>query len=234
MRFASGGSGHGYDHKAMGITARGTWESVKRHFRELGTDVQSEAFTVVGIGDMSGDVFGNGMLCSEHIRLLAAFNHAHVFLDPDPDPAAGYSERRRLFSLGRSSWSDYDPALISEGGGVHARSLKSIPITPQVKAALGIEADRLSPTELIHELLRAPVDLLFNGGIGTYVKAAEETHAEVGDRTNDGRPRRRPGSCAAAWWGGGNLGFTQPVADRIRRAARRARADRWPHQHRRQ
>ena len=206
--FASGGS-HGYDHKAMGITARGAWESVKRHFRELGTDVQSEAFTVVGIGDMSGDVFGNGMLCSEHIRLLAAFNHAHVFLDPDPDPAASFAERRRLFSRGRSSWSDYDPAVISEGGGVHARSLKSIPITPQVKEALGIEADRLSPTELIHELLCAPVDLLFNGGIGTYVKAAEETHADVGDRANDGL--RVDGSqlrCRVVGEGG-NLGFTQ-------------------------
>ncbi len=206
--FASGGS-HGYDHKAMGITARGAWESVKRHFREIGTDVQSEAFTVVGIGDMSGDVFGNGMLCSEHIRLLAAFNHAHIFLDPHPDPAATFAERRRLFSLGRSSWSDYDPAVISEGGGVHARSLKSIPITPQVKEALGIEADRLSPTELIHELLRAPVDLLFNGGIGTYVKAAEETHADVGDRGNDGL--RVDGSqlrCRVVGEGG-NLGFTQ-------------------------
>jgi glutamate dehydrogenase len=206
--FASGGS-HGYDHKAMGITARGAWESVKRHFRELGTDVQSEAFTVVGIGDMSGDVFGNGMLCSEHIRLLAAFNHAHVFLDPDPDPAASFAERRRLFSMGRSSWSDYDPAAISEGGGVHARSLKSIPVTPQVKEALGIEADRLSPTELIQELLRAPVDLLFNGGIGTYVKAAEETNADVGDRANDGL--RVDGSqlrCRVVGEGG-NLGFTQ-------------------------
>ena len=206
--FASGGS-HGYDHKAMGITARGAWESVKRHFRELGTDVQSEAFTVVGIGDMSGDVFGNGMLCSEHIRLLAAFNHAHVFLDPDPDPAASFAERRRLFSMGRSSWSDYDPAVISEGGGVHARSLKSIPITPQVREALGIEADRLSPTELIHELLCAPVDLLFNGGIGTYVKAAEETNADVGDRANDGL--RVDGSelrCRVVGEGG-NLGFTQ-------------------------
>jgi glutamate dehydrogenase len=206
--FASGGS-HGYDHKAMGITARGAWESVKRHFRELGTDVQSQAFTVVGIGDMSGDVFGNGMLCSEHTRLLAAFNHAHVFLDPNPDPAASYAERRRLFELGRSSWSDYDPAAISPGGGVHARSLKSIPITPEVKAALGIEADRLSPNELIGQLLRARVDLLFNGGIGTYVKAAEETNSDVGDRAND--PVRIDGAqlrCRVVGEGG-NLGFTQ-------------------------
>jgi glutamate dehydrogenase len=206
--FASGGS-HGYDHKAMGITARGAWESVKRHFRQLGTDVQREEFTVVGIGDMSGDVFGNGMLCSEHIRLLAAFNHAHVFLDPNPDPAAGYAERERLFSLGRSSWSDYDTSIISRGGGIHARSLKSIPITPEVKEALGIEADRLSPTELIHELLHAPVDLLFNGGIGTYVKAADETHSEVGDRANDAL-RIDGGQLRCRVVGeGGNLGFTQ-------------------------
>ena len=206
--FASGGS-HGYDHKAMGITARGAWESVKRHFRQLGTDVQTEEFTVVGIGDMSGDVFGNGLLCSEHIRLLAAFNHAHVFLDPNPDAAATYAERQRLFSLGRSSWSDYDTSIISAGGGIHARSLKSIPITPEVKEALGIEADRLSPTELIHELLRAPVDLLFNGGIGTYVKAADETNAEVGDRANDGL-RIDGGQLRCRVVGeGGNLGFTQ-------------------------
>jgi glutamate dehydrogenase len=206
--FASGGS-HGYDHKAMGITARGAWESVKRHFREVGTDVQSDEFAVVGIGDMSGDVFGNGMLCSEHTRLLAAFNHAHVFLDPNPDPAASYAERRRVFELGRSSWSDYDTNVISPGGGVHARSLKSIPITPEVKAALGIEADHLSPNELIHELLRAPVDLLFNGGIGTYVKAADESHSEVGDRAND--PVRINGAelrCRVVGEGG-NLGFTQ-------------------------
>ena len=206
--FASGGS-HGYDHKAMGITARGAWESVKRHFRELGCDVQNEDFTVVAIGDMSGDVFGNGMLCSEHIRLLAAFNHAHVFLDPNPDPAASFAERRRLFALGRSSWSDYDPAVISPGGGVHARSLKSIPITPEVKEAFGIEADRLSPTELIHQLLGAPVDLLFNGGIGTYVKAADETQAEVGDRANDA-VRIDGGQLRCRVVGeGGNLGFTQ-------------------------
>ncbi len=206
--FASGGS-HGYDHKAMGITARGAWESVKRHFRELGTDVQSQEFTVVAIGDMSGDVFGNGMLCSEHIRLVAAFNHAHVFLDPNPDPAASFAERRRLFALGPSSWTDYDRAAISAGGGIHARSLKSIPITPEVREALGIEAERLSPTELIHEILRAPVDLLFNGGIGTYVKAAEETHGEVGDRANDA-VRVDGGQLRCRVVGeGGNLGFTQ-------------------------
>ncbi|HEX3688529.1 MAG TPA: NAD-glutamate dehydrogenase [Solirubrobacteraceae bacterium] len=206
--FASGGS-YGYDHKAMGITARGAWESVKRHFRELGTDIQSEEFTVVAIGDMSGDVFGNGMLCSEHIRLLAAFNHAHVFLDPNPDPAASFAERQRLFGLGRSTWSDYDTTLISPGGGVHPRTVKSIAITPEVKEALGIEADRMSPIELIHELLRAPVDLVFNGGIGTYVKAADETHADVGDRANDGL-RIDGGQLRCRVVGeGGNLGFTQ-------------------------
>jgi glutamate dehydrogenase len=206
--FASGGS-HGYDHKAMGITARGTWESVKRHFRELGTDVQSEPFTVVGIGDMAGDVFGNGMLRSEHTRLLAAFNHAHVFLDPDPDPAASFAERTRLFSLGGSAWTDYDPAVISGGGGVYPRTLKSITITEQVRAALGIEAERLSPNELIRQLLLAPVDLLFNGGIGTYVKASFETQGQAGDRANDG-VRVDGGQLRCRVIGeGGNLGLTQ-------------------------
>ena len=193
----------------MGITARGAWESVKRHFRELGTDVQSEPFTVVGIGDMSGDVFGNGMLLSPHIRLLAAFNHMHVFLDPDPDPAAGFAERRRLFALPRSTWADYDPALISAGGGVHLRSAKSIEISVEVKAALGIEADRLSPAELISQLLRAPVDLLFNGGIGTYVKAAGEPNGEVGDRANDALRVDGAQLRCRVVGEGGNLGFTQ-------------------------
>jgi glutamate dehydrogenase len=206
--FASGGS-HGYDHKQMGITARGAWESVKRHFRELGTDVQREEFTVVAIGDMSGDVFGNGMLCSPHTRLLAAFNHMHVFLDPNPDPAVSYAERRRLFELPRSSWSDYDPALISEGGGVFPRTAKSIPISIQVREALAIEAVRLAPADLIRELLRAPVDLLFNGGIGTYVKAAEETQADAGDKANDA-VRVDGGTLGCRVVGeGGNLGFTQ-------------------------
>src|SRR5690606_11851669 len=160
-----------YDHKKMGITARGAWESVKRHFRELGHDTQTEDFTVVGIGDMSGDVFGNGMLLSEHIRLIAAFDHRHIFLDPDPDPAVSYAERRRLFELPRSSWADYNPELISPGGGVHPRSAKSIPITPQVRAALGIEDEvtKMTPAELMQAVLKAPVDLLWNGGIGTYV-----------------------------------------------------------------
>jgi glutamate dehydrogenase len=207
--FASGGS-HGYDHKQMGITARGTWESVKRHFRELGTDVQREDFTVVGIGDMSGDVFGNGMLCSRHTRLLAAFNHLHVFLDPNPDLEASYEERRRLFELPRSSWSDYDPDLISEGGGVFSRSAKSIRVSDQVREALGIEAEQLSPADLIRELLRAPVDLLFNGGIGTYVKAGDETQADAGDKANDAvRVDGATLRCRVVGEGG-NLGFTQP------------------------
>ena len=206
--FASGGS-QGYDHKAMGITARGAWESVKRHFRELGTDIQTTAFTVVGVGDMSGDVFGNGMLLSPHIKLLAAFNHMHVFLDPDPDPATSFAERQRLFTMDRSSWSDYNPSLISAGGGVYSRTAKSVPLSPQVKAALGIEADECSPTELIRELLRAPVDLLWNGGIGTYVKASDESHADAGDKANDAlRCDGRDLRCRVVGEGG-NLGFTQ-------------------------
>ncbi|HET9125506.1 MAG TPA: NAD-glutamate dehydrogenase [Solirubrobacteraceae bacterium] len=206
--FASGGS-HGYDHKAMGITARGTWESVKRHFRELGLDVAVEPFSVVGVGDMAGDVFGNGMLRSRQIRLVAAFNHAHIFLDPDPDPALGYAERRRLFDLPRSAWSDYSPEAISEGGGVYPRTAKSIEITPQVRAALGIEAVRMSPNELVSAILRAPVDLLYNGGIGTYVKASGESHAEVGDRSNDAvRVDGTQLRCRVVAEGG-NLGLTQ-------------------------
>jgi len=208
--FASGGS-VGYDHKGMGITARGAWESVKRHFRELGVDTQSQEFSVVGVGDMSGDVFGNGMLLSEHIRLVAAFDHRHVFIDPDPDAATSFVERRRLFELPRSSWDNYDRALISEGGGVWPRTAKSIPITPQMRAAIGL-ADtvvKLAPAELIKAILLAPVDLLWNGGIGTYVKAHTETNADVGDKANDqvrvnGRDLR-----AKVVGEGGNLGLTQ-------------------------
>ncbi|MEO6887034.1 MAG: NAD-glutamate dehydrogenase domain-containing protein, partial [Jatrophihabitantaceae bacterium] len=185
--FASGGS-VGYDHKAMGITARGAWESVKYHFRELGLDTQTQPFTVVGIGDMSGDVFGNGMLLSEQIRLVAAFDHRHIFLDPSPVAVTSFAERRRMFDLPRSSWADYDTTLISEGGGIHRRTLKSIPITPQVALALGIPSGttRLTPTELIHAILLAPVDLLWNGGIGTYVKASDEPQSAAGDKANDG------------------------------------------------
>jgi len=206
--FASGGS-VGYDHKAMGITARGAWESVKRFFREQGRDIQTSELTVVGIGDMSGDVFGNGMLLSRHIRLLAAFDHRHVFIDPTPDAAASFAERERLFKLPRSSWADYDPGLISEGGGVWARSEKSVPLSPQAREALGIDAERLTPTELLSAILKAPVDLLYNGGIGTYVKASTETHAAVGDRANDAlRVDGRELRCKVVGEGG-NLGFTQ-------------------------
>ena len=208
--FASGGS-VGYDHKAMGITARGAWVSVRRHFRERGIDCQREDFTCVGVGDMSGDVFGNGMLCSEHIRLVAAFDHRDIFLDPDPDPAISFKERRRMFDLPRSSWRDYDASLISEGGGVHSRSLKSIPITPQVRRALGLadDVEHLTPAELMKAILQAPVDLLWNGGIGTYVKGSAEPHTAVGDKANDairvdGRDVRA--HCIGE---GGNLGLTQ-------------------------
>ncbi|MGV3564111.1 MAG: NAD-glutamate dehydrogenase domain-containing protein, partial [Nocardioides sp.] len=208
--FASGGS-VGYDHKAMGITARGAWVSVQRHFRERGIDCQAEDFTCVGIGDMSGDVFGNGMLCSEHTRLVAAFDHRDIFLDPDPDAATSYAERRRLFELPRSSWADYDASLISEGGGVWSRSRKSIPLNDHVRRALGIDAgvEQMTPAELMRAILCAPVDLLWNGGIGTYVKGAEETHADVGDKAND--PIRVDGGQlrAACIGEGGNLGFTQ-------------------------
>ncbi len=206
--FASGGS-RGYDHKVMGITARGAWESVKRHFRELGQDIQTTDFTVVGIGDMSGDVFGNGMLLSPHIKLLAAFNHMHVFLDPNPDPERSFKERKRLFEMERSAWSDYSEEAISEGGGVYRRSAKSIPISEQVQKALAIEASELSPAELIQAILRAPVDLLFNGGIGTYVKASDESHAEAGDKTNDSLRVDGEELCCRVVGEGGNLGFTQ-------------------------
>ena len=208
--FASGGS-VGYDHKAMGITARGAWVSVQRHFRERGIDSQAEDFTCVGIGDMSGDVFGNGMLCSEHIKLVAAFDHRDIFLDPDPDPTTSYAERKRLFELPRSSWQDYDHDVISEGGGVYSRSLKKITISEPVRRALGLDADVVSmtPAELMRAILLAPVDLLWNGGIGTYVKASTETHADAGDKANDairvdGRDLR-----AHAVGEGGNLGLTQ-------------------------
>ena len=206
--FASGGS-LGYDHKAIGITARGAWESVKRHFREIGTDIQASDFTVVGIGDMSGDVFGNGMLLSPHIKLVGAFNHLHVFLDPDPDPQASHAERRRLFELPRSAWSDYDPALISPGGGIHLRTAKSIPLSSQMRAALAIDDESLAPDELIRALLRAPVDLLWNGGIGTYVKARAESDADAGDKANDAVRVNGDELRCRVVGEGGNLGLTQ-------------------------
>jgi glutamate dehydrogenase len=195
----------------MGITARGAWESVRRHARVMGKDVDTDELTVVGIGDMSGDVFGNGMLLSPHLKLVAAFDHRHVFLDPDPDPAASHAERRRLFELPRSSWADYDSRLISTGGGVHSRQLKAIPITPEVRHVLGIETSvvAMRPDELISAILRAPVDLLWNGGIGTYVKASSETHGDVGDRANDSLRVNGIELRARIVGEGGNLGLTQ-------------------------
>ncbi|WFB09174.1 NAD-glutamate dehydrogenase [Streptomyces sp. LX-29] len=208
--FASGGSA-GYDHKGMGITARGAWESVKRHFRELGHDTQTQDFTVVGVGDMSGDVFGNGMLLSEHIRLVAAFDHRHIFIDPVPDAAVSYAERRRLFELPRSSWADYDTSLLSAGGGVFPRTAKSIAVTPQIRAALGIEGKvgKMTPAELMKAILQAPVDLLWNGGIGTYVKAHTESHADVGDKANDAIRVDGQDLRVKVVGEGGNLGLTQ-------------------------
>ncbi len=206
--FASGGS-VGYDHKKMGITARGAWESVKRNFRHLGINTQEQDFTVIGVGDMSGDVFGNGMLLSQHIRLLAAFDHRHIFIDPQPNASVSFAERARLFELPRSSWADYDATLISEGGGVFDRKLKSITLSPQIKAWLGTERDSMAPNELIHEILKAPADLLYNGGIGTYVKASHQPHSAANDRTNDAV---RVDGCqlrVKVVGEGGNLGFTQ-------------------------
>ncbi len=207
--FASGGSA-GYDHKKMGITAKGAWESVKKHFRDLGIDTQAEDFTVVGVGDMSGDVFGNGMLLSRHIRLVAAFDHRHIFLDPNPDAVASFAERRRLFDLPGSSWADYDAAKLSEGGGIYPRTAKSIAVSPQVRAALDLGPDAaISPTELMRAILTAPVDLLWNGGIGTYVKAVTESHADVGDKTTDAIRVNGSQLRAKVVGEGGNLGLTQ-------------------------
>ncbi|MBX9944015.1 MAG: NAD-glutamate dehydrogenase, partial [Reyranella sp.] len=206
--FASGGSA-GYDHKKMGITARGAWESVKRHFRELGQDIQSTPFTVAGVGDMSGDVFGNGMLLSRHIRLVAAFDHRHIFIDPSPDPAASWAERQRLFDLPRSSWMDYDKALLSAGGGIYDRAAKSIALSTEARQVLGVEAPAMTPVDLMRAILAAPVDLLYFGGIGTYVKASGESHADAGDRANDA-VRIDAGRLRARVVGeGANLGFTQ-------------------------
>ena len=206
--FASGGS-HGYDHKKMGITARGAWETVSRHFRESGVNVLEDEFTVAGIGDMSGDVFGNGMLYTDKIKLVAAFNHMHIFIDPNPDPVRSFAERKRLFELPRSTWRDYDTSLISEGGGVFDRSDKSIPLSPQIREALDVYDEALSGQELIRAILRAPVDLLWNGGIGTYVKASSETDIEVGDRANDSVRVHGSELRAKVVGEGGNLGFTQ-------------------------
>jgi len=225
--FASGGSA-GYDHKALGITARGTWESVKRHFREIGIDVLRDAFTCVGIGDMSGDVFGNGLLYSQTARLVAAFDHRNVFIDPDPDPATSFAERKRLFTLPGSSWNDYDRSLLSSGGEVIDRKAKSVTPSKEARVALGIPEDapdEMTPDQLISRILQAPVDLLWNGGIGTYVKAAVETNGDVGDRTND-LVRINGGAVRAKVVGeGGNLGFTQRGRIEYARAGGRINTD---------
>ncbi|WP_248797365.1 NAD-glutamate dehydrogenase [Pseudomonas sp. MWU13-2105] len=206
--FASGGSA-GYDHKKMGITAKGAWVGVQRHFRERGINVQEDSITVVGVGDMAGDVFGNGLLMSDKLKLVAAFNHLHIFIDPNPEPASSFAERQRLFDLPRSAWSDYDASLMSEGGGIFSRSAKSIAISPQMKERFDIGADKLTPTELLNALLKAPVDLLWNGGIGTYVKASSESHADVGDKANDAlRVNGNELRCKVVGEGG-NLGMTQ-------------------------
>ncbi|MBT9571669.1 MAG: NAD-glutamate dehydrogenase [Pseudomonas umsongensis] len=206
--FASGGSA-GYDHKKMGITAKGAWVGVQRHFRERGINVQEDSITVVGVGDMAGDVFGNGLLMSDKLQLVAAFNHLHIFIDPNPNPATSFAERQRLFDLPRSAWSDYDTSIMSEGGGIFSRSAKSIAISPQMQERFDIQADKLTPTELLNALLKAPVDLLWNGGIGTYVKASSESHADVGDKANDAlRVNGNELRCKVVGEGG-NLGMTQ-------------------------
>ncbi|PTT73342.1 NAD-glutamate dehydrogenase, partial [Pseudomonas sp. HMWF010] len=206
--FASGGS-VGYDHKVMGITARGAWEAVKRHFRELGKDIQTRPFTVVGVGDMSGDVFGNGMLLSKQTKLLAAFDHRHIFLDPDPDVAVSWAERDRMFKLPRSSWDDYDRSKISAGGGIFARSLKSIPLTPEVRAMLDLKAEAVSPAELMTAILSARAELLYLGGIGTYVKARGESQADAGDKANDAIRVNGADLRVKVVGEGANLGLTQ-------------------------
>ncbi|HEY3487052.1 MAG TPA: NAD-glutamate dehydrogenase, partial [Gammaproteobacteria bacterium] len=222
--FASGGS-QGYDHKKMGITARGAWESVKLHFRDLGRNIQSEAFTVIGIGDMAGDVFGNGMLLSRQIKLVAAFNHMHIFIDPDPDPGKSFRERERLFKLPRSTWEDYDARLLSPGGGIYLRSAKSIELSPQLQSLLGVSQKKAAPSELIRLLLQAPVDLLWNGGIGTYVKASSEQHSDAGDRANDAlRVNGNELRCKVVGEGG-NLGMTQRARIEYALAGGRADAD---------
>ena len=206
--FASGGS-VGYDHKVMGITARGAWESVKRHFRELGTDIQKQDFTCIGIGDMSGDVFGNGMLLSKHIKLLAAFNHLHILIDPNPDPEKSLAERKRLFALPRSAWTDYDPKVLSKGARIYERAAKTLDLTPEIKAMLGLSQAKITPSDLMRELLKADVDLLWFGGIGTYLKASSESHANVGDRANDAIRIDGTEARAKVIGEGANLGVTQ-------------------------
>ena len=222
--FASGGS-RGYDHKAMGITARGAWVAVRRHFHQLGIDVQTDPIQVVGVGDMSGDVFGNGMLRSEQIRLVAAFDHRHVFLDPDPDPATSFAERVRLAALPRSDWADYRIDLISEGGGVWPRNAKTVPLAPAAQRALGVTADSLSPPQVISAILAAPVDLLWFGGIGTFVKAPEEPDTAVGDHANDAVRVTADQVRARVVAEGGNLGVTQRARIRYSRRGGRINTD---------
>ena len=213
--FASGGSA-GYDHKKMGITARGAWESVMRHFREIGKNTQSEDFTCIGCGDMSGDVFGNGMLLSKHIKLVGAFNHMHIFVDPNPDPAASWKERDRMFKLPRSGWNDYNAKLISKGGGIFDRKVKSIKLTPEMKKTFGLKVDQITPNGLITAMLKSDVELLWFGGIGTYVKASHETNADAGDRTNDGLRINAKELGAKVVGEGANLGMTQRRPHRVR------------------
>ncbi|HEY4274529.1 MAG TPA: NAD-glutamate dehydrogenase domain-containing protein, partial [Rhizomicrobium sp.] len=222
--FASGGS-HGYDHKKMGITARGAWEAVKRHFREMGRDIQKEDFTVIGVGDMSGDVFGNGMLLSEHIRLVAAFDHRHIFLDPQAETAKAFAERKRLFDLPRSSWDDYNRDLLSKGGGIFARSLKEIALTPEVQALIGTNDAKLSPQALIKALLKAKIDLLWFGGIGTYIKSSGQSNLEAGDRANDALRVNGNEVGAKVVGEGANLGVTQPGRVEYARAGGRIDTD---------
>ncbi len=222
--FASGGS-EGYDHKALGITARGAWQSVRRHFRELGVDPERDEVTVAGVGDMSGDVFGNGMLLSRTLKLVAAYDHRHVFVDPEPDPEASWAERRRLFELETSSWADYDEATISEGGGVWSRRAKAVELAPAARAALGVEAERLTPDEVVQAILRAPVDLLFLGGIGTVVKSSTESDADARDRASDAIRVDATGVRARVVAEGGNLGLTQLARIELAAAGTRVNAD---------
>ena len=206
--FASGGS-VGYDHKKMGITARGAWVSVVRHFQEMGIDIDKETFTVAGVGDMAGDVFGNGMLLSENIQLVAAFNHMHIFIDPTPDAAKSFAERKRLFELPRSSWTDYNTKLMSKGGAIYERSAKSISLSKEAQKALGTSKSKLTPEELIRVILKSPAQLLWNGGIGTYVKSETESHDEVGDRANNAVRINASELRCNIVGEGGNLGLTQ-------------------------
>ena len=224
--FASGGS-VGYDHKQMGITARGAWEAVKRHFREIDVDIQTQPVTVagVGVGDMSGDVFGNGMLLSRPMKLVAAFDHRDIFIDPEPDPERAWAERKRLFGLPRSSWADYDKALISAGGGVFSRSMKSIPLSPEARAALGFDREEAAPSDIMTAILKAPVGLLFFGGIGTYVRATDETDAAAGDRANDAIRITGSAIRAKVVGEGANLGMTQRGRIEAARAGTRLNTD---------